>query len=402
MTIRPWMLAAGISFAALLSVGYIGSAAYLFFRDDLFAATLAHQKRMKSGYEERIAALRLQVDNLTSRQFRDQQLVEHSVARILDKQRELTQRDEKLTAVLLKAEALNISDDLSIDTEPQPATLNSFAPTKAASIGATANPFDRLLNSPSTPLQAPSERPVEKNAGLAQKAQAILKDIDETLVAFEQRQKTRIAEIASNASRKADELQRALIATGLRPTNDEMNGVGGPYSAPLSFDKPFDHHLDHLDHRIEELNKLKATAISLPIGEPAPGKRITSRFGNRIDPFFGKLALHAGIDFEARTGDNVHSTGAGTVVFADTAGGYGKMVEIEHESGYHTRYGHLSKISVSYGDKVTAGDIIGKAGSTGRSTGPHVHYEVRNNNRAIDPYRLIKAGREITPLIKPL
>src|SRR5690606_2727277 len=106
-----------------------------------------------------------------------------------------------------------------------------------------------------------------------------------------------------------------------------MNGVGGPYSAPLSFDKPFDHHLDHLDHRIEELNKLKATAISLPIGEPAPGKRITSRFGNRIDPFFGKLALHAGIDFEARTGDNVHSTGAGTVVFADTAGGYGKMVE---------------------------------------------------------------------------
>lgn len=398
--LRPWMAIAGLGFAALITTGYIGSAAYLFFRDDLFAATLAHQKRVQNDYEERIAALRVQVDNLTSRQYRDQQLVETSVARILDKQKELAERDEKLSALLQKSDALNLIDQTS-ELEDK-AVLHSYAPASKASMGAINDPFEKLLNSPSAPLKIAPSSKGEKNASLANQAETILSQIHESLETLEQRQKARINEIAVAATRKADELHRVLASTGLRPSGDDTVGVGGPYAEPVSFDQPFDNHLVYLDQSLSEFNKLKATAETLPFGQPAPGKRITSRFGNRVDPFFGRLALHAGIDFEARTGDSVHAAGAGKVTHADYSGGYGKMVEVEHENGYSTRYGHLSRIDVREGDVINAGDVIGKAGNTGRSTGPHVHYEIRHKDRALDPMRFISAGKKIEPLLKAL
>ena len=401
VTFRPWMALAGVSLAALITTGYIGSAAYLFFRDDLFNATLARQARMQSDYEERIAALRVQVDNLTSRQYRDQQLVENSVARILDKQKELAAREEQIGAVLQKADSLQ-SASLSEDGEIDPVITHSFAPAppSKASLG-SSDPFEKLLNSPSTPLQSNDAKNSNfKTPGLAEKAEAILDHVDDSLNALEAEQKLRIAELTEEAKRKAEALDLALTSTGLRPASDSTSGMGGPYFEPLPQNMPFETHLDHLDQSIAQYNQLKATAVSLPLGLPAIGKRITSRFGNRIDPFLGRLALHAGIDFAARTGDDVLSTGAGKVVFAGTSGGYGKMVEIEHQNGYSTRFGHLSRISVSAGDEIDIGEIIGRAGSTGRSTGPHIHYEVRYNDRATDPIRFINAGKKITSLIQ--
>jgi murein DD-endopeptidase MepM/ murein hydrolase activator NlpD len=395
LTVRPWMVAAGLSLGALITVGYIGSAAYLFFRDDLFTSTLARQARMQDAYEERIAALRVQVDSLTSRQYRDQQLVESSVARILDKQKELTKRGEQIDAVLEKA-ASTIIEPNQID----PVITHSLMPLKRAGMTAPVDPFESLLTSPSTPLITTDRAKSDKLPGLAEKAEAILDHVDESLKSLELEQKSRIVEIATEANRKSETLNRVLASTGLRQASSDFDSVGGPFSEPLTHDLPFDQHLEHLDQTIEQFNRLRATAEALPFGHPAPNKSISSRFGNRIDPFFGRLALHAGVDFEARTGDDVKSTGAGKVIFAGTSGGYGKMVEIEHNKSFTTRYGHLSKISVSNGDMVTAGDVIGKAGSTGRSTGPHVHYEVRRNNRAIDPMRFITAGKEIEPLFK--
>jgi murein DD-endopeptidase MepM/ murein hydrolase activator NlpD len=95
----------------------------------------------------------------------------------------------------------------------------------------------------------------------------------------------------------------------------------------------------------------------------------------------------------------VRSTAAGTVVIAEYNGGYGKMVEIDHGNGVTTRFGHLSRISVKAGERVAKGAIVGRAGSTGRSTGPHLHYEVRINGEAIDPMRYIRAGSEIGSLL---
>jgi murein DD-endopeptidase MepM/ murein hydrolase activator NlpD len=145
---------------------------------------------------------------------------------------------------------------------------------------------------------------------------------------------------------------------------------------------------------------VKSFARKLPFGNPAPGKDITSFFGNRIDPFLGKLAMHAGIDFRQKVGTAIIAAGAGKIIHAGPAGGYGNMVEIDHGNGITTRYGHLSKIMVNVGDTVAEGETIALSGSTGRSTGPHLHYEVRRNGQPVDPMRFLNAGLKLTSYIE--
>src|SRR5262249_5697046 len=122
-----------------------------------------------------------------------------------------------------------------------------------------------------------------------------------------------------------------------------------------------------------------ATALrSVPLTRPVIGPEFaqTSGFGKRRDPFTKRLAFHAGLDFSGPWGSPVHVTAPGTVVFAGNKGAYGNAVEVDHGFGIRTRYGHMSKILVTVGTKLNKGDVVGKLGSTGRSTGPHVHYEV--------------------------
>ena len=105
--------------------------------------------------------------------------------------------------------------------------------------------------------------------------------------------------------------------------------------------------------------------------------------------------MHAGIDFREESGAPVRATANGVVDEAGWAGGYGNMVEIAHGNGLATRYGHMSEILVTNGEKVVIGQIIGRVGTTGRSTGPHLHYETRINGQAVDPMRFLRVGREI-------
>jgi murein DD-endopeptidase MepM/ murein hydrolase activator NlpD len=102
--------------------------------------------------------------------------------------------------------------------------------------------------------------------------------------------------------------------------------------------------------------------------------------------------MHTGVDFRASTGDPVRVTANGRVVSAGWAGGYGRMVEVNHGNGLSTRYGHLSQIDVKVGDYVKIGQVIGEVGSTGRSTGPHLHYETRIDGEAVDPQKFLRAG----------
>lgn len=134
----------------------------------------------------------------------------------------------------------------------------------------------------------------------------------------------------------------------------------------------------------------------LPLRQPVDAaSRISSRFGTRSDPFLGTARFHAGQDFAAAIGTPVYSTGSGVVQSAGNAGGYGNLVQVSHGNGLVTRYAHLSEISVSVGQPVAAGQLVGKAGSTGRSTGPHLHYETRLNNVPNDPMRLLKVGAQL-------
>lgn len=130
-----------------------------------------------------------------------------------------------------------------------------------------------------------------------------------------------------------------------------------------------------------EMKFFRGEAFSSPLLHA----KMTSGFGSRFDPFTKRGTFHGGIDLAAEAGTEVRSSAPGVVVFAGVEGGYGNLVIVEHEHGYHTYYGHLSKIKVKKGDKLKTGDVLGLVGSTGRSTGPHLHFEVRRYGRAERP-----------------
>jgi murein DD-endopeptidase MepM/ murein hydrolase activator NlpD len=126
-----------------------------------------------------------------------------------------------------------------------------------------------------------------------------------------------------------------------------------------------------------------------PEGRPVSTGYISSGFGERVDPFTGGEEFHEGIDFAAPQGTPIHAVAAGIVTFAGPRGGYGDMVQIDHGNGYSTRYGHAEKVLVHVGETVQRGDVIALLGSTGRSTGPHVHFEVLKNGREVNPARFV-------------
>ncbi|SFB38609.1 Murein DD-endopeptidase MepM and murein hydrolase activator NlpD, contain LysM domain [Rhizobium sp. NFR07] len=406
LTLRPWMVALAFCFAGVTTIGYLGATSYLVIRDDLIGATIARQARMQHDYEDRIAALRAQLDRITSRQLLDQQVVEKKVEKLLEQQDAIFSRHGKLGTLLDRAE----QSGLDAPTTNTPA----FAPTgegqQAALSGGSAAIAGILSGaSAAAPLNAAS---IIGNAslreGAADRADRIFSKVTLSLKALESRQLAKIANLTTGASDTANAITAILKRSGVQVEKvadagwetQADQGVGGPYLAPELTENRFDTSLGELDAALTRLESVRETARDLPFSNPAPGKGITSRFGNRMDPFLGRLALHAGIDFQARTGDDVKSTGAGTVVSAGPSGGYGNMVEIDHGHGISTRYGHMSRILVSVGDKVETGDVVGRAGSTGRSTGPHVHYEVRRNGMAVDPMHFLNAGMKLTTYLE--
>jgi murein DD-endopeptidase MepM/ murein hydrolase activator NlpD len=129
-------------------------------------------------------------------------------------------------------------------------------------------------------------------------------------------------------------------------------------------------------------------------GRPVKLGWMSSGFGRRVDPITGRMAWHAGADFAGKPGSDVVAVASGVVTFAGEKHGYGRMIEINHGAGYITRYGHHDELLVAAGDFVKKGQVIGRMGSTGRSTGPHVHFEVLRNGRPVDPARYVARTRE--------
>jgi len=126
-----------------------------------------------------------------------------------------------------------------------------------------------------------------------------------------------------------------------------------------------------------------------PEGRPVSTGYISSGFGERVDPFTGGEEFHEGIDFAAPQGTPIHAVAAGIVTWAGPRGGFGNMVQIDHGNGYATRYGHAYKVLVHVGETVQRGDVIGLVGNTGRSTGPHVHFEVLKDGHEVNPARFV-------------
>jgi murein DD-endopeptidase MepM/ murein hydrolase activator NlpD len=405
LTVRPWMAALAFCFVGVFAIGYLLATSYLVLRDDLIGATMARQARMQHDYEDRIAALRAQVDRVTSRQLLDQQVVEDKVDKLMEQQMALTSRHGKLGSLLDRAESsgLNEKQDLPAQTNAPDAR------DKRAALSGAMQAIENQLAKSADPADATPDNTtlayVPARETIGDRADRVFSKVTLSLKGVEQRQRDRVAQLTSDASDTADAILHILTrfriampaeAAGIK-AGDE-NAVGGPYVEPES-DDDFDTSLTQLDSALTRLEAIRSTAVSLPFQSPAVGKEITSPFGNRRDPFLGRLALHSGIDFRFSPGEKVRPTAPGKVIAAGWTGGYGNMVEVDHGNGISTRYGHMSEILVKIGDTVGRQNVIGLAGSTGRSTGTHLHYEVRQDGRAVDPIYFMSAGTKLAGYI---
>jgi len=155
-----------------------------------------------------------------------------------------------------------------------------------------------------------------------------------------------------------------------------------------------------LDDRNQQLTVLETMMMNrnlqaevMPAGRPISRGWLSSYFGIRTDPFNGRRVHHSGVDFAGKMGSDVVSVAAGVVTYSGKRSGYGRLVEINHGNGYSTRYGHSSELLVKVGDTVKKGQVVAKMGTSGRSTGPHVHFEVLLNGRAVNPKKYIHASR---------
>lgn len=171
---------------------------------------------------------------------------------------------------------------------------------------------------------------------------------------------------------------------------------GGPYypeqDQPVAEDIAGESVLHDVSYLVSMLDMLEA----LPLERPMRNARFTSGFGQRVDPIRRRPAMHTGIDYAGPLRGKVLATAPGTIVHAGYKGAYGRTVDIDHGNGFVTRYSHLSRVLVSEGDDVTPGTAIGHQGNSGRSTGHHLHYEVRYRGRPINPARFIKAGDHVS------
>ena len=392
-TIRPWLAAFIGSALAAIAIGYLLATSYLVLRDDLIGATTARQARMQQAYEDRISALRAQVDRITSRQLLDQQLMETKVSELLARQTQLSERHGRLGPILERAEnevgdapATNAATPKPDEHAEVTGSLSQAPTYSVASLSAgDTRPFS-LWSTRSAPLDGETA---------ADRADKLFVSINASLKAIESQQLSRITTLADNAYKNADTIAQALEAAGL-PVDSELgkSDVGGPL-IPLDPSMVFDSKVKELDEALDALDGVKNEARKLPLANPAPGHTVTSPFGVRTDPILGSAALHTGMDFRAPIGMPAKVTAAGVVTRAGWAGGYGRMVEVDHGNGFATRYGHLSEIDVAVGQKLAAGDVIGKTGSSGRSTGPHLHYEVRHDGEAVDPLRFLTVGKKV-------
>ncbi len=202
-------------------------------------------------------------------------------------------------------------------------------------------------------------------------------------------------------------LNKMFSSVGLNPDDliatvrSGYSGQGGPL-APISFssmglsNSPDEPRINAILQDLDTLNLYRIAAFKVPLGVPLQSRfRLTSGFGGRNDPINGSARMHEGQDLAGDYGTSIFATADGTVTYAGWEGGYGRLIKIRHIFGIETRYGHLSQIDVKVGQKISRGEKIGDMGNSGRSTGTHLHYEVRLSGKPVNPMTFIKAARDV-------
>ena len=365
------------------------TATYFAFQDDVLARMVARQAEMQYAYEDRLAEMRAQIDRMTSRQLLDQEQLEQKLDQIVRRQSVIEQRATTLG---------NIAD---------PAATGSVraGPRNTAPAASGGAPKASPISGPAL-FGAPAMRdakldpnwqsnPSHTTRPRVSNVRALLARMMELLDQIEGRQTNTLAAMEETYDAKGRRMRAVLAAVGLDPNKAADAAVGGPFVPyRLAVNAgPFEKQAYRINVARAQVERLSATIGTVPLRKPVDGDiDTTSGFGVRIDPFVGRPAMHTGLDFRGDTGEAIRVTAGGTVVSAGWSGGYGRLVEVDHGNGLSTRYGHLSEIDVRVGQSLRAGQSVGRLGSTGRSTGPHLHYETRIDGEAVDPLKFLHAG----------
>jgi murein DD-endopeptidase MepM/ murein hydrolase activator NlpD len=318
---------------ALVVTAVWSGAIYFASSEDVFPRLIARQAEMQTTYEDRIAELRARVDRIVIGRFLDEKQVEQQVSALLRRQAALEQR------------ALGLTGDLSA----------------AGGLSGMLTRFSLSLDK------------------------------------IEQTQSATLTELEERIDARARRIRTVLADLGIDKGRGWPQGpVGGPFvptKSPQSGDSAFERQLYRINLACTQIDRYTQTLGAVPVRKPVVGEvDMSSPFGIRRDPFLRRPAFHPGVDLRGDVGEAVRATATGHVTIAGREGGYGNMVEISHGNGLATRYGHLSVIAVKIGQFVRIGEVVGEIGSSGRSTGPHLHYETRVNGEAVDPQKFLRAG----------
>jgi len=219
------------------------------------------------------------------------------------------------------------------------------------------------------------------------------------LARLEARQLAFVENLTRYADRRATAAEAALRKLGLNPkamVASAREAQGGPFETlSTEHDGTLDPRFERLALSLGRMSALEDGLNGVPQFMPADMRMISSGFGYRSDPFNRHAAMHAGLDFRGPVGAPIHAAADGKVSFVGLRHGYGKVIEISHGNGLMTRYAHMSAWKARMGQEVQAGDVIGQIGSTGRSTGPHLHFEVRINGRAVNPRPFLETAPHV-------
>lgn len=318
------------------------------------------------AYEDRIAQLRIEIDRLHSRSYAQAGNVNLQLQELAQQQEVLLEQHQLVRILVDKADELGLAAQASPDPMQTPAA-------------------QALLNVPA----------LNGNPDIGATAAAVSQMMSETQSAM--------SSIAEAAIDRTDSIVAELGDLGINVALPQVeNGTGGPLleATEDGADSPM---IDDANAVMEALLRYKAARDSIdgaPVHMPIAGSfRRSSGFGNRSDPFTGGRAFHSGLDFAAASGTPVYSAGNGVVSHVGNKSGYGQVVEVTHDDGLVTRYAHLSAYLSKPGQRVSTGTPIAKVGTTGRSTGPHLHFEVRKGDTAINPQAFLDAGKRLLALL---
>ncbi len=357
-------------FIALLATNVITLIGF-FMSADIDSILNKRSNAINIAYEDRIFELRQEVDRLYSRQYAQAGDLNLQIQELSQKQAALSELHPYIKALALKAQELGVKD-IASNLPPNPSIKS--------------NQSDNITTGSIS---------LNKNSN-----QAYITQIEQSITQMHDESEIALANLTNSANKSTSVILYELKQVGIAPIMPEYDeqATGGPF-LPANNRANQQSLINEANQVVLSLDRFiaakKAISISPVFSPLKKGYRISSSYGNRKDPILGTKAFHSGTDMAAPRGTSVFSAGDGIVTFAGRNGGYGKVVEIKHDGGLVTKYAHLNSYSVVKGQRVKAGSIIAKVGSTGRSTGPHLHFEVKNANGTLSSTRFLIVGKKL-------